>query len=142
MQAHTPACMSAFYFHGDMHDVASLRIRTPKFETHDDAEEHYYEKRLEKYAARERRRIFYSVLVVIAVCTGMYRVYLEVNPQTWSQFLISFVTGGLSMILALIFCTKGMLWVWDIVQAWDDDGDDEDDNGKKDVAAANSNSMV
>jgi hypothetical protein len=135
MQAHTSAYMSAFYFHGDMHDVASLRIRTPKFDSHEEAEEHYYEKRLEKYEARARQRILYSVLVIIAVFTGMYRVYLDSTPKTWGQFLLYFATGALSAMIALTFCSKAMAWLWEITE-------ENDDDNKKNVAAANSNSMV
>jgi hypothetical protein len=131
--------MSAFYFHADMQDMAALKIRTPDFNTHEEAEQHYHEKRLEKYEARARRRILYSVLVIIGIVSGLYRWYLQSKPETMSQFAISFITGALSMALALTLCTKGMLWLWDIIQEWDEV---EDDNGKKEVTTIHDHSMV
>jgi hypothetical protein len=125
--------MSAFYFHGDMHDVATLRIRTPKFETHEEASEHYYMKLLERQAARERRRLFYSGLVLIAVGISLYKLYLTVNPQTMGQFILSFVSGLLSAALALAFCTKAFAWLWDAAE--EEDPVDEKESSEEEDSA-------
>lgn len=106
--------MSAFYFHSDMHDVTALRIRTPKFETHEDAAEHYYRKRMEKEAAKFRRQILYSGLVLMALGIGCYRAYLALHPETLTQFILYMASGSLSVGIAILCCTSVVNRLWNV----------------------------
>jgi hypothetical protein len=125
--------MSAFYTHTDIIDVTALRIRTPKFETHDDAALHYYRKRMEVQASKERWRMIYSGLTLLALSVGVYKwhtgLHLTMGPRVLEFFLAATTSFGCCMI-AVILCSRAFDWLW----GWDD----APENEKEDDAATHS----
>ncbi len=123
--------MSAFYYHGDMHDVAALRIRTPKFETHEDADLHYYRKRLDRQVARERWRFIYSGLLIISFGVGLYKWHVGPHPVMWTHMLLYMASGAMAAALAIALCSRAMAWMW---EDWDADFEEEKEGAKEDSA--------
>ncbi len=75
----------------------SLRIRTPDFTTHEEADRIYRQKRLQRQAEQKLRSIFYGSCVIAAASLGLYE-YSRAPAALWGAVMSSFVgaaTGSL-----------------------------------------------
>jgi hypothetical protein len=75
----------------------SLRIRTPDFTTHEEADRIYRQKRLQHQADQKLRSIFYGSCVIAAASLGLYE-YSRAPAALWGAVVSSFVgaaTGSL-----------------------------------------------
>ena len=90
-------------------DVTTLRIRTPDFSTHDEAERKYYQKRRDRDAARRRRQILYGGLVLVAAGVVVYSWRTGFQPHLLSRVLEFFgyaATSATCLILAFLLCSR------------------------------------
>jgi hypothetical protein len=93
-------------------DVTTLRIRTPDFSTHDEAERKYYQKRRDRDAARRRRQILYGGLTLVAAGVVVYSWRTGFQPKmisTMLEFVGYAATSATCFILAFLLC-RGTGW--------------------------------
>ncbi len=85
----------------------SLRIRTPDFTTHEEADHIYRQKRLQRQTEQKLRSIFYGSFVIVAASLGLYE-YSRAPVALWGAVLSSF-TGAAAG--SLQFC-RGLRRGW------------------------------
>jgi hypothetical protein len=90
-------------------DVTALRIRTPDFSTHEEAEYKYYQKRKDRDAARRCRQILYGGLVLVAAGVTIYSWRTGFQSQMISRMIEFFgyaATSATCFIIAFLLCRR------------------------------------
>jgi hypothetical protein len=85
----------------------SLRIRTPDFSTHEEAEYIYRQKRLNRQAERRFCSIIYATCVITAGCVGIYSHY-QSPAALWGAIVCAFTGSALG---TMRFC-RGVRSTW------------------------------
>lgn len=119
--------MCAFFLHPDAPDVHALRIRTPKFDTHEEAELSYYSKRQERDSERRCWRIVYVSIAAFTLIMSGYLWSIRQDPRWWLYVRQFIVGAGSSMVCAYIafsFCKGLQSWCWEMVGVEDEKEDD------------------